>query len=53
MKNWAPEKTWKGENSCSLLNIGQQLQDTNRREQKIYNQNIDPKKLIWEIQVLK
>jgi beta-xylosidase len=34
MKNWAPETTWKGENNFSLLNIGQQLQDTSRREQK-------------------
>lgn len=34
MKSWAPEKTWKGENNYSLLNTGQQLQDTNRREQK-------------------
>jgi len=25
MKNWAPEKTWKGENNYSLLNIGQKI----------------------------
>jgi len=33
-KNLAPQKTWKGEYNYSLLNIGQELEDTHRREQK-------------------